>query len=315
DVSPRQMVSVATAMIPFLEHDDANRALMGSNMQRQSVPLLRSEAPLVGTGQEYRAAKDAGDVIVAVKAGVVSEVSADYIHVMEDDGGYTTYRVAKFRRSNQGTCFNQKPIVAEGARVEAGQVIADGPCTDEGEMALGKNLLVAFMPWEGHNYEDAIILSQRLVQDDVLSSIHIEEHEVDARDTKLGPEEITRDIPNVSDEVLADLDDRGIIRIGAEVVTGDILAGRHGNKGVIAKILPIEDMPFLEDGTPVDIVLNPLGVPGRMNVGQVLETHLGWVAKSGWEVNGADADWKKRLRKRGAETAEPGTPVATPVFD
>ncbi len=333
DVSPRQMVSVATAMIPFLEHDDANRALMGSNMQRQSVPLLRSEAPLVGTGMEYRAAVDAGDVIVAEKAGVVEQVCADYVTVANDDGTRTDYLVAKFRRSNQGTCFNQKPIVTEGQRVEVGQVIADGPCTDNGEMALGRNLLVAFMPWEGHNYEDAIILSQRLVQDDVLSSIHIEEHEVDARDTKLGPEEITRDIPNVSDEVLADLDDRGIIRIGAEVVTGDILvgkvtpkgeteltpeerllraifgekarevrdtslkvphgesgkvigvrvftrdngdelppgvnelvrvyvaakrkitdgdklAGRHGNKGVIAKILPVEDMPFLDGRDP-----------------------------------------------------------------
>ncbi|WP_236052127.1 DNA-directed RNA polymerase subunit beta, partial [Nonomuraea cypriaca] len=209
DVSPRQMVSVATAMIPFLEHDDANRALMGANMMRQSVPLLRSEAPLVGTGMEYRAATDAGDVISAEKAGVVEEVSADYVTVMNDDGTRTTYRVAKFKRSNQGTSFNQKPIVAEGDRVEVNQVIADGPCTDSGEMALGKNLLVAFMPWEGHNYEDAIIISQRLVQDDVLSSIHIEEHEVDARDTKLGPEEITRDIPNVSEEVLADLDERG----------------------------------------------------------------------------------------------------------
>jgi DNA-directed RNA polymerase subunit beta len=398
DVSPRQMVSVATAMIPFLEHDDANRALMGSNMQRQSVPLLRSEAPLVGTGMEYRAATDAGDVIVAEKPGVVEESCADYVTVMNDDGTRSTYLVAKFRRSNQGTCFNQKPVVAEGQRVEQGQVIADGPCTDQGEMALGRNLLVAFMPWEGHNYEDAIILSQRLVQDDVLSSIHIEEHEVDARDTKLGPEEITRDIPNVSEEVLADLDDRGIIRIGAEVVTGDILvgkvtpkgeteltpeerllraifgekarevrdtslkvphgesgkiigvrvftredgdelppgvnelvrvyvaakrkitdgdklAGRHGNKGVIAKILPVEDMPFLEDGTSVDIVLNPLGVPGRMNVGQVLETHLGWVAQSGWKIEGDDADWKKRLRKIGADAAEAGTAVATPVFD
>ena len=398
DVSPRQMVSVATAMIPFLEHDDANRALMGSNMQRQSVPLLRSEAPLVGTGMEYRAATDAGDVIVADKPGVVEESSADVITVMNDDGTRTTYLVSKFRRSNQGTCFNQKPIAREGMRVEAGQVIADGPCTDNGEMALGRNLLVAFMPWEGHNYEDAIILSQRLVQDDVLSSIHIEEHEVDARDTKLGPEEITRDIPNVSEEVLADLDDRGIIRIGADVVTGDILvgkvtpkgeteltpeerllraifgekarevrdtslkvphgesgkvigvrvftredgdelppgvnelvrvyvaakrkitdgdklAGRHGNKGVIAKILPVEDMPFLPDGTPVDVVLNPLGVPGRMNVGQVLETHLGWVAKAGWEVDGDDADWKDRLRAIGADSSPAGTPVATPVFD
>nr|WP_062337787.1 DNA-directed RNA polymerase subunit beta [Herbidospora sakaeratensis] len=398
DVSPRQMVSVATAMIPFLEHDDANRALMGSNMQRQSVPLLKSEAPLVGTGMEYRAATDAGDVISAEKAGVVEEVSADYVTVMNDDGTRTTYRVAKFKRSNQGTCFNQKPIVAEGDRVESGQVIADGPCTDTGEMALGKNLLVAFMPWEGHNYEDAIILSQRLVQDDVLSSIHIEEHEVDARDTKLGPEEITRDIPNVSEEVLADLDERGIIRIGAEVVTGDILvgkvtpkgeteltpeerllraifgekarevrdtslkvphgesgkvigvrvfsreegdelppgvnelvrvyvaqkrkitdgdklAGRHGNKGVISKILPVEDMPFLEDGTPVDIVLNPLGVPGRMNVGQVLETHLGWIAARGWDVSGIEEAWAERLREKEMGEIKPWTKVATPVFD
>jgi DNA-directed RNA polymerase subunit beta len=398
DVSPRQMVSVATAMIPFLEHDDANRALMGSNMQRQSVPLLRSHAPLVGTGMEYRAATDAGDVIVAEKAGVVEEVSADEVTIMQDDGIRRTYLIAKFMRSNQGTCFNQKPIVTGGQRIEAGQVIADGPCTDMGEMALGKNLLVAFMSWEGHNYEDAIILSQRLVQDDVLSSIHIEEHEVDARDTKLGPEEITRDIPNVSEEVLADLDDRGIIRIGAEVVTGDILvgkvtpkgeteltpeerllraifgekarevrdtslkvphgesgriigvrlfsreegdelppgvnelvrvyvaakrkitdgdklAGRHGNKGVIAKILPVEDMPFLEDGTPVDIVLNPLGVPSRMNIGQVLETHLGWVAATGWQVEGNDESWKDRLRGIGADASTPGTKVATPVFD
>ena len=398
DVSPRQMVSVATAMIPFLEHDDANRALMGSNMQRQSVPLLRSEAPLVGTGMEYRAAVDAGDVIVAEKAGVVEQVCADYITVANDDATRTDYLVAKFRRSNQGTCFNQKPVALEGQRVEVGQVIADGPCTDNGEMALGRNLLVAFMPWEGHNYEDAIILSQRLVQDDVLSSIHIEEHEVDARDTKLGPEEITRDIPNVSDEVLADLDDRGIIRIGAEVVTGDILVGKvtpkgeteltpeerllraifgekarevrdtslkvphgesgkvigvrvftrdngdelppgvnelvrvyvaakrkitdgdklaggHGNKGVIAKILPVEDMPFLPDGTAVDIVLNPLGVPGRMNVGQVLETHLGWVAATGWQIDGGDADWKNRLAQIGAGAAAAGSKVATPVFD
>ena len=231
DVSPRQMVSVATAMIPFLEHDDANRALMGSNMQRQAVPLLVSESPLVGTGMEARAAKDAGDVVVCEQAGVVVELSADYINVEHDDGTRRTYRMAKFRRSNQGTCINQKPIVDEGDRVLAGQVIADGPCTDNGEMALGKNLLVAFMPWEGHNYEDAIILSQRLVQDDVLSSIHIEEHEVDARDTKLGPEEITRDIPNVSDEVLADLDERGIIRIGAEVVPGDVLVGKVTPKG------------------------------------------------------------------------------------
>ncbi len=396
DVSPRQMVSVATAMIPFLEHDDANRALMGANMQRQSVPLLRSEAPLVGTGMELRAAVDAGDVVTAEKAGLVEDSSADYLTVMADDGTRQTYRLHKFRRSNQGTCVNQKPLVAEGERVEKGQVIADGPCTDGGEMALGKNLLVAFMPWEGHNYEDAIILSQRLVQDDVLSSIHIEEFEVDARDTKLGAEEITRDIPNVSEEILADLDERGIIRIGAEVVPGDILvgkvtpkgeteltpeerllraifgekarevrdtslkvkhgeggkvigirvfaredgdelpagvnelirvyvaqmrkisdgdklAGRHGNKGVIAKILPVEDMPFLADGTAVDIVLNPLGVPGRMNVGQVLETHLGWVANAGWEVEG-NPDWAARLPEP-ARSGAPGTRTATPVFD
>ena len=399
DVSARQMVSVATAMIPFLEHDDANRALMGSNMQRQSVPLLKSEAPLVGTGMEYRAATDAGDVITAEKDGVVEEVSADYITVMNDDGTRTTYRVAKFKRSNQGTCFNQKPIVKEGDRVEVNQVVADGPCTETGEMALGKNLLVAFMPWEGHNYEDAIILSQRLVQDDVLSSIHIEEHEVDARDTKLGPEEITRDIPNVSEEVLADLDERGIIRIGAEVITGDILvgkvtpkgeteltpeerllraifgekarevrdtslkvphgekgkvigvrvfsreegdelppgvnelvrvyvaqkrkitdgdklAGRHGNKGVISKILPVEDMPFLEDGTPVDIILNPLGVPGRMNVGQVLETHLGWIAARAGRSRASRRRGPSGCATRASPTRSPrGTNVATPVFD
>jgi DNA-directed RNA polymerase subunit beta len=398
DVSPRQMVSVATAMIPFLEHDDANRALMGANMQRQAVPLLRSESPLVGTGMEARAAKDAGDVVVAEQAGVVEDLCADYITVMHDDGTRRTYLLHKFRRSNQGTCINQRPIVVEGARIEAGQVIADGPCTESGEMALGKNLLVAFMPWEGHNYEDAIILSQRLVQDDVLTSIHIDEHEVDARDTKLGAEEITRDIPNVSEEILADLDERGIIRIGADVEQGDILvgkvtpkgeteltpeerllraifgekarevrdtslkvphgergkvigvsvfsrdegaelspgvnelvrvyvaqkrkiqdgdklAGRHGNKGVIAKILPQEDMPFLADGTPVDIVLNPLGVPGRMNVGQVLETHLGWVAKTGWEIDGNDEPWKQALTAIGAHESEPNTRTATPVFD
>ena len=231
DVSPRQICSVATAMIPFLEHDDANRALMGTNMQRQAVPLLRSEAPLVGTGLEHRAAVDAGDVIVAEHDGVVEEVAADHITVMHDDGTRRTYRLSKFERTNQGTCFNQKPIVDEGDRVDAGQVIADGPCTDTGEMALGQNLLVAFMSWEGHNYEDAIILSERLVKDDVLTSIHIEEHEVDARDTKLGAEEITRDIPNVCEEVLADLDERGIIRIGAEVNPGDVLVGKVTPKG------------------------------------------------------------------------------------
>jgi len=398
DVSPRQMVSVATAMIPFLEHDDANRALMGSNMQRQAVPLIKSQAPLVGTGMEFRAAVDAGDVLVAESAGVVTEVCADYVEVMNDDGSHQTYRMAKFRRSNQTTCINQRPLVEEGQRLEVGSPIADGPCTDNGEMALGTNLLVAFMPWQGHNYEDAIILSQRLVQEDVLTSIHIEEHEVDARDTKLGPEEITRDIPNVSDEMLADLDERGIIRIGAEVTTGDILvgkvtpkgeteltpeerllraifgekarevrdtslkvphgesgtvigvrvfdreegdelppgvnqlvrvyvaqkrkisdgdklAGRHGNKGVISKILPVEDMPFLEDGTPVDIVLNPLGVPGRMNVGQVLEIHLGWIAKQGWNVEGLGDEWQKRLDSINLSEAPADTKVATPVFD
>jgi DNA-directed RNA polymerase subunit beta len=398
DVSPRQMVSVATAMIPFLEHDDANRALMGANMQRQAVPLVKAESPLVGTGMEYRAAVDAGDVVVAEAGGVVEDLCADYVTVHQDDGHRRTYLLHKFRRSNAGSCVNQKPVVFEGQRVEAGQVVADGPCTDEGEMALGRNLLVAFMPWEGHNYEDAIILSQRLVQEDVLTSIHIEEHEVDARDTKLGPEEITRDIPNVSEEMLADLDERGIIRIGAEVVPGDILvgkvtpkgeteltpeerllraifgekarevrdtslkvphgengtvigvrtfsredgdelspgvnelvrvyvaqkrkiqdgdklAGRHGNKGVISKILPVEDMPFLQDGTAVDIVLNPLGVPSRMNIGQVLETHLGWVAKTGWNVEGDETAWKKALRAIDANSAEPDTNVATPVFD
>jgi DNA-directed RNA polymerase subunit beta len=401
DVSPRQMVSVATAMIPFLEHDDANRALMGANMQRQAVPLVRSEAPLVGTGMELRAAIDAGDVVVVDKAGVIEEVSADYITVMADDGTRHTYRMRKFARSNHGTCANQRPIVDAGQRVEAGQVIADGPCTENGEMALGKNLLVAIMPWEGHNYEDAIILSNRLVEEDVLTSIHIEEHEIDARDTKLGAEEITRDIPNVSDEVLADLDERGIVRIGAEVRDGDILvgkvtpkgeteltpeerllraifgekarevrdtslkvphgesgkvigirvfsredddelpagvnelvrvyvaqkrkisdgdklAGRHGNKGVIGKILPVEDMPFMPDGTPVDIILNTHGVPRRMNIGQILETHLGWVAKCGWNIDkdgaGATPSWAEKLPEE-LKSSEPNSIVATPVFD
>ncbi|MCT2587252.1 DNA-directed RNA polymerase subunit beta [Actinophytocola gossypii] len=396
DVSPRQMVSVATAMIPFLEHDDANRALMGANMQRQAVPLLRSESPLVGTGTELRAAVDAGDVVVAEKDGVVEELSADFITVMADDGSRRTYALHKFRRSNQGTCVNQRPIVSEGDRVQQGQVIADGPCTENGEMALGKNLLVAVMPWEGHNYEDAIVISQRLIQDDVLTSIHIEEHEIDARDTKLGAEEITRDIPNVSEEVLADLDERGIIRIGAEVGDGDILvgkvtpkgeteltpeerllraifgekarevrdtslkvphgetgkvigirvfsrededelppgvnelvrvyvaqkrkiqdgdklAGRHGNKGVIGKVLPAEDMPFMPDGTPVDVVLNTHGVPRRMNIGQILELHLGWLASQGWKIEG-NPDWAKDLPEDLYEV-QPGTHTATPVFD
>ncbi len=401
DVSPRQMVSVATAMIPFLEHDDANRALMGANMQRQAVPLVRNEAPVVGTGMELRAAVDAGDVVVTEKSGVIEEVSADFITVMADDGTRRTYRLRKFDRSNQGTCSNQRPIVDEGQRVESGQVLADGPCTENGEMALGKNLLVAIMPWEGHNYEDAIILSQRLVEEDVLTSIHIEEYEIDARDTKLGAEEITRDIPNVSDEVLADLDERGIVRIGAEVRDGDILvgkvtpkgeteltpeerllraifgekarevrdtslkvphgetgkvigvrvfsreddddlppgvnelvrvyvaqkrkiqdgdklAGRHGNKGVIGKILPQEDMPFLPDGTPVDIILNTHGVPRRMNIGQILETHLGWIGKAGWNVqvagDGERPEWAKNLSDD-MLAADPDTNIATPVFD
>ena len=397
DVSPRQMVSVATSLIPFLEHDDANRALMGANMQRQAVPLLRSDSPFVGTGMEGYAAIDAGDVLTADKAGVVAEVSADSVTVQLDEGGTQTYYLRKFDRSNQGTSYNNRVVVSAGDRIEAGEVVADGPATDNGELALGKNLLVAFMPWEGHNFEDAIILSQNLVKDDVLSSIHIEEYEVDARDTKLGKEEITRDLPNVSPDLLADLDERGIIRIGAEVRPGDILvgkvtpkgetelsaeerllraifneksrevrdtslkvphgeqgtiigvkvfdaqdgddelgsgvnqrvvvyiaqkrkitegdklAGRHGNKGVISKILPVEDMPFLADGTPVDVILNPLGIPGRMNFGQVLETHLGWVAKQGWKVEG-NPSWAKKLPKDAHEAA-PGTKVATPVFD
>ena len=397
DVSPRQMVSVATSLIPFLEHDDANRALMGANMQRQAVPLLRSESPLVGTGMENFAAIDAGDVIFASAAGVVSEVSADVVSIQLDAGGTQDYYLRKFDRSNQGTSYNNRVVVNAGDRVEVGQVIADGPATEDGELALGKNLLVAFMPWEGHNFEDAIILSQRLVSEDVLSSIHIEEYDVDARDTKLGKEEITRDLPNVSQELIANLDERGIIRIGAEVRPGDILvgkvtpkgetelsaeerllraifneksrevrdtslkvphgeagtviavkvfdaendedelgsgvnqrvvvyiaqkrkitegdklAGRHGNKGVIAKILPVEDMPFLEDGTPVDVVLNPLGIPGRMNFGQVLETHLGWIAKQGWKVEG-NPSWSAKLPEVAREAA-PGTKVATPVFD
>jgi len=360
DVSPKQTVSVATALIPFLEHDDANRALMGSNMQRQAVPLLTSEAPLVGTGMELRAAVDSGAVVVARRGGTVEAVTGDEI-IINAGKGRDTYRLTKFQRSNQGTCINQTPLVRTGDEVGEGNVIADGPCTDQGELALGRNVLVAFMPWEGYNYEDAIVISERLVKEDLFTSIHIEEYEVEARDTKLGPEEITRDIPNVGEEALRDLDDRGIVRIGAEVRAGDILvgkvtpkgeteltaeerllraifgekarevrdtslkvphgekgkvvavkvfsretgdelppgvntlvrvyvaqkrkitvgdkmAGRHGNKGVISVILPEEDMPMLPDGTPVDIVLNPLGVPSRMNVGQVLETHLGWAA-------------------------------------
>ena len=399
DVSARQMVSVAAAFIPFLEHDDANRALMGANMQRQAVPLLTTEAPLVGTGMEERAAHDSGEMVLAAHSGVVSEVSADLIVVSTDAGGRDSYRLEKFERSNPGNCTNQRVIVDEGDRVEAGDVLADGPATSNGEVALGKNLLVAYMSWEGLNYEDAIILSRRVVEEDILTSIHIEEYEVDARETKLGEEEITRDIPNVSAESLADLDERGIIRIGAEVTAGDVLvgkvtpkgeteltseerllraifgekarevrdtslrvphgeegivigvrefnddeddlnpgvrqtvrvyvaqrrkitigdkmAGRHGNKGVVSKILPVEDMPFLEDGTPVDIILNPLGVPGRMNVGQVLEYHLGWLAHQGWDASGAveaGEEWTRQLPSDGIATA-PGTRVATPVFD
>ena len=363
DVSPKQMVSIATALIPFLEHDDANRALMGSNMQRQAVPLLKTDAPYIGTGMEYKAAVDSGVCVLAQKAGTVVRVTSEEIVVQNDDKTTTKYKLLKFLRSNQGTCINQKPIVRKGERIEAGQVIADGPSTDHGELALGRNVLVAFMPWEGYNYEDAILISEKLVRDDYFTSIHIEEYEADARDTKLGPEEITRDIPNVGEDVLKDLDERGIIRIGAEVRPGDILvgkvtpkgeteltaeerllraifgekarevrdtslrvphgeagrvvdvkvfkrengdelapgvnqlvrvyiaqkrkisvgdkmAGRHGNKGVISRIMRQEDMPFMPDGTPIEIVLNPLGVPSRMNIGQVLETHLGWAAKA-----------------------------------
>jgi DNA-directed RNA polymerase subunit beta len=403
DVSPKQIVSVATALIPFLEHVDANRALMGANMQRQAVPLVRAEAPYVGTGVEARAARDAADMVMAEDSGTVTEVSGDVIAVDYNKLGARRYRLLKFERSNQDTCINQSPRVREGDKVKKGDILADGPSTENGELALGKNLLVAFMPWEGYNFEDAIILSERLVKDDVLTSIHIHEHEIDARDTKLGPEEITRDIPNLSEEILADLDDRGIIRIGAEVGPGDVLvgkvtpkgeteltpeerllraifgekarevrdtslkvphgengkvidvkvfsrdeshelppgvnqlvrvyvaqkrkisvgdklAGRHGNKGVISKILPIEDMPHMADGTPVDIILNPLGVPSRMNVGQVLEAHLGYAARWGWDV--ADDAQKDVLSPpvRGTEAKSrtntpPSTLVATPVFD
>ena len=368
DVSPKMVVSVATAMIPFLENDDANRALMGSNMQRQAVPLLKPQSPIVGTGMEYKAAIDSGVVVLAKKPGVVTSVSADKVTVKNDDKTETTYKVIKFLRSNQATCFNQRPVVKEGERVEVGTVIADGPATDNGEISLGKNVLIGFMTWEGYNYEDAVLINEKVVRDDVFTSIHIEEYEIEARDTKLGPEDITRDIPNVGEDALKDLDERGIIRIGAEVGAGDILvgkvtpkgeteltaeerllraifgekarevrdtslrvphgeygivvdvkvftpencdelnpgvnqvvrcyiaqkrkisvgdkmAGRHGNKGVVSRILPQEDMPFLPDGTPLDIVLNPLGVPSRMNIGQVLEVHLGYAAKAlGWKV-------------------------------
>jgi DNA-directed RNA polymerase subunit beta len=401
DVSPKQIVSVATALIPFLEHDDANRALMGANMQRQAVPLIRAEAPYIGTGIEKRAAGDAADLILATDDGEVIEVTGASITVQYKNDGKKVYGLAKFRRSNQDTCINQRPLVREGDKLKKGDVIADGPSTDHGELALGKNLLVAFMPWEGYNFEDAIILSERLVKDDVLTSIHIHEHEVDARDTKLGPEEISRDIPNLSDDILADLDDRGIIRVGAEVGPGDVLvgkvtpkgeteltpeerllraifgekarevrdtslkvphgesgkvidvkvfnrddgdelppgvnqlvrvyvaqkrkisvgdklAGRHGNKGVISKILPIEDMPFTADGQQVDIILNPLGVPSRMNVGQVLESHLGYCARWGWtdpQGNKIGDDPIRGTERKTRPVTKPSTFIATPVFD
>jgi len=374
DVSPKQVFSVATSLIPFLENDDANRALMGANMQRQAVPLIKTDAPIIGTGLEYKAAKDSGAVVVNKKGGLVKKASANRIVIQTDDGDTETYDLLKFVRSNQGTCYNQRPIVRVGERIPPDSIIADGPSTADGELALGRNVLVAFMPWEGYNYEDAILISEKLVQDDVFTSIHIEEYECEARDTKLGPEEITRDIPNVSEDMLRNLDDQGVIRVGAEVRTDDILvgkvtpkgeteltpeerllraifgekarevrdsslrvphgeggkivavkrfsrekgdelppgvnqlvrvyiaqkrkisegdkmAGRHGNKGVISRILPQEDMPYLEDGTPVEIVLNPLGVPSRMNIGQILECHMGWAART------------------------LGLKIATPVFD
>ena len=391
DVSPKQVVSVATALIPFLEHDDANRALMGSNMQRQAVPLLEPEAPIVGTGMEERAARDSGQVVMARAAGVVTSVTAERIQVENDGGELEEYRLLKFVRSNQGTCIHQRPIVDVGQRVALGEAIADSSSTSNGELALGRNVLVAFMSWEGGNYEDAIVISDRLVRDDLFTSIHIEKHEIESRDTKLGPEEITRDIPNVGEESLKDLDEEGIVYIGAEVRPGDILvgkitpkgeteltaeerllraifgekarevkdsslrlphgergkvvevrefrrelnddlqpgvnrlvrvsvaqkrkisvgdkmAGRHGNKGVIAKILPVEDMPFMPDGTPVDIVLNPLGVPSRMNIGQILETHLGWALHTKGEMASTavfDGATEQQIR---AELIEAGLP-------
>jgi DNA-directed RNA polymerase subunit beta len=394
DVAPAQIVSVATALIPFLEHNDANRALMGANMQRQAVPLMITQAPIVGTGLEYRAAIDTGDVVLAQRAGTVVDVEADHI-VVEAKDGRDEYPLTKFMRSNQGTLIHHKPIVTLGDKVRADQVLADGSSTDQGELALGANLLVAFMPFEGYNFEDAIVISERLVKEDVLSSIHIHEYEIDARSTKLGDEEITRDIPNRSEESLKDLDDRGVVRIGAEVGSGDLLvgkvtpkgeteltaeekliraifkekarevrdtslkvphgeggkvidvktfsrdngddlspgvnelvrvyvakkrkiaegdklAGRHGNKGVIAKIVPEEDMPFLEDGRNVDVVLNPLGVPSRMNIGQILETHLGWAAAHGVFRN--DEEGSNGFVGKPIVADDPH-PVATPVFD
>ena len=387
DVSPRQMTSVATSLIPFLEHDDANRALMGSNMQRQAVPLLKPHAPLVGTGMEHRIAVDSGEILIAQNPGVVDYVDGQTNIVLNNDGEYDDYLVPKFQRSNQSGCMNHRPIVRKGDEVAAGDVLADGPSCDGGELALGQNLMVAYMPWEGYNYEDAIIVSERVVSEDLLTSIHISEYELDARDTKLGPEEITREIPNISDDMIGDLDADGIIRVGAEVFPGDVLvgkvtpkgeteltaeerllraifgekarevrdtslkvphgsggrvidihrfsraagdelapgvnelvriyvaqkrkvqqgdklSGRHGNKGVISRVLPVEDMPYLADGTPIDVMLNPLGVPSRMNVGQLLENHLGWAAKWGWNDD-PNSD----------EPVEGPQFVATPVFD
>ena len=387
DVSPRQMTSVATSLIPFLEHDDANRALMGSNMQRQAVPLLRPTAPLVGTGIEHRIAVDSGEILIAQNSGVVDYVDGQTIIILTDDGEYDEYLVPKFQRSNQSGCINHRPIVRKDDRVEAGDVLADGPSCDHGELALGQNLMIAYMPWEGYNYEDAIVISERVVAEDLLTSIHIAQYEIDARDTKLGPEEITREIPNISEDLISDLDADGIIRVGAEVFPGDVLvgkvtpkgeteqtaeerllraifgekarevrdtslkvphgaggrvigvlrfsrdagddlspgvnelvrvyvaqkrkvqqgdklSGRHGNKGVISRVLPVEDMPYLADGTPIDVILNPLGVPSRMNVGQLLENHLGWAANWGWDDKD-DSD----------EVIEGPIFVATPVFD
>jgi DNA-directed RNA polymerase subunit beta len=387
DVSPQMMVSVATAMIPFLENDDANRALMGANMQRQAVPLLVTEAPIVATGQEYKNCQDAEVCVLAEDDGVIERVDANYITVRYDRGDVKTYKLTKFMRSNHTTCINQRPIVDVGQRVKKRETLADGPSTDNGEVALGRNILMGFMTWEGYNYEDAVLLSERMVKEDVFTSIHIEEYDLEARDTKLGAEEITRDIPNVGEDALKDLDERGIIRVGAEVHAGDILvgkvtpkgetdltaeerllraifgekarevrdtslkvphgeygtvidvkvftrengdelgpgvnqsvrvylaqkrkisvgdkmAGRHGNKGVVSRIMPVEDMPFLPDGTPLDVVLNPLGVPSRMNIGQVLEVHLGYAAKTlGWKVatpifNGANEEDIQALLKQ-----------------
>ena len=391
DVSPKQICSVTTALIPFLEHDDANRALMGSNMQRQAVPLVKTEAPYVGTGMEENVARDSGEALISNVSGTVEDVTGDEISVKEEGSNKKhKFEVLKFKRSNQATSWNQKPLVKVGTKVKPGDVLADGPSTQGGELALGKNLLVGYMPWDGYNFEDSIVISERLVKEDVLTSVHIAEHEIEARDTKLGEEEITRDIPNVAEEVLMDLDEMGIVRVGAEVRPGDYLvgkvtpkgeteltpeerllraifgekarevrdtslrvphgergkvidvqilnrddnhdlppgvnqkvrvyvaiqrkiqvgdklSGRHGNKGVISKILPIEDMPYMEDGTPLDIMLSPLGVPSRMNLGQILETHLGWAADQGW------TEYKGNTKA--SSGAKPGTLISTPVFD